>query len=93
MLLGVSPLALADTVTVNIANNTAVTLYVSFTTLNFPPPLCLLWQRLRQYRQRRERRLHPELLGQTCIAAGSDTASKLHAILGYPPRTVLRRIA
>src|SRR5215469_9274541 len=37
LLLGISSTALADTVTVNIANNTGATLYVSFTTLNHAP--------------------------------------------------------
>jgi hypothetical protein len=37
MLLGSSSLVLAQTVTVNIANNTGATLYVSFTTLNHAP--------------------------------------------------------
>ena len=37
LLLGISSFALADTVTVNIANNTGATLYVSFTTLNHAP--------------------------------------------------------
>ena len=90
MLLGISSLALADTVTVNIANNTGGTLYVSFTTLNYAPGT-ITWNSSGSGCVNTGKGANAAYTqinaGQTCIAAAdsASSSSRFCAAKNSPP--------